>query len=129
MTSNKCKKVISSALIGISALMISAPSHAGLVWFSRANCANNESISWDWPGNNRWLWTNSWHNKNGVWQEPIRTGWEYTYRSAAVHRGEGFPGGWYVVGQHYQWTSTYGEYQFGYTPTRTCNLQYFFPYW
>ncbi len=23
------------------------PAHAGLIWFSRANCANNESIAWD----------------------------------------------------------------------------------
>lgn len=30
-------------------LLVSAPSQAGLVWFSRANCINNESISWDWP--------------------------------------------------------------------------------
>jgi hypothetical protein len=45
--------------------LYAAPSQAGLIWFSRANCANNESITWDWPGNNYWLFTNSYHYKNG----------------------------------------------------------------
>lgn len=121
-------KSLLKLLIPISATVFTVPSQAGLVWFSRANCVNNESITWDWPGNNRWLWTNSSHYKNG-WQPTIRTGWEYTWRSAAVHWNEGYSGGWYVVGQHYQWLPGYGEHQFGQTFTQNCNLNYFFPYW
>jgi hypothetical protein len=35
----------------------------------------------------------------------ILTGWEYVYRSAAVHWLEGLSGGYCVVGGHYMWTS------------------------
>jgi len=129
MISKKCVKVIFTLLLGISSITVAAPSYAGLVWFSRANCGNNESISWDWPGNSRWLWTNSLHYKNGRWEEPIRTGWEWTWRSAAVHWGEGFERGYFVTGNHFEWLPGYGEHYFGHTETTHCNLAYFFPYW
>ncbi len=64
-------------------LVISQVAQAGLHGFtmhSRANCANNESISW-WAGHSF-------------------TGWQTTWRSAAVHWGEG-TGGWYVLGHHW----------------------------
>jgi hypothetical protein len=129
MIRKKCTNLVSAAVLGLTALTATPPTQAGLVWFSRANCVNNESISWDWPGNNRWLWTNSFHFKNGRWEEPIRTGWQYTWRSAAVHWGEGFQRGYLVVGNHYQWFQGYGEYFFGRTETTNCNIGYFFPYW
>lgn len=125
----RMKKIVAFTLLGISSVLLAAPSHAGMVWFSRANCYNNESITWDWPGNYYWLWTNSHHLKNGQWEPVERTGWEYTWRSAAIHKGEGLQGGYYVVGNHFDWIAGYGEHWFGHTETNNCNLQYFFPYW
>ncbi len=77
----------------------------GLTHHSRANCINNESVSWDatrsWP-----LLVVSEHDVTGTldWHE-IRTGAELTetWRSAAVHWGEGAATGtkWLVRGWHY----------------------------
>lgn len=130
MIRKKLIKAIALTMLAVSAMLGAAPSHAGKIWFSRANCVNNESITWDWPGRNYWLWTNSFHrhSKTG-WQDPIRTGWQWTYRSAAVHWGEGMGGGWYVIGHHFEWIHPYGEILLGTTPTTGCNLGYFFPYW
>jgi hypothetical protein len=129
MLSKKLAKIMSSVAVAASTMLVSAPSQAGLVWFSRANCINNESITWDWPGNNHTLWTNSFHyNRNG-WQPVIRTGWEWGYRSAAVHWGEGRGGGWAVTGHHFEYTWPYGEYLLGRTYTTGCNPGFFFPYW
>lgn len=119
------------AVLATSCLLLSQSASAGLTWFSRANCINNESISWDWPGNDRWLWTYSYHYnyRAGRWEQTLATGWENTFRSAAVHWGEGFSGGYYVVGDHYTWVSGYGLLYLGRTQTNNCNLGYFFPYW
>ncbi len=104
---------------------------AGITFFSRANCVNNESISWDWPGNNYWLWTFGYHydNKFELWEQILSTGWEETYRSAAIHWGEGFRGQYTVFGDHYMWVNGYGLLYMGRTQTNNCNLAYFFPYW
>lgn len=73
----------------------------GLTSHSRANCANNESITWDWT-TYRDTGTVSQHYQNGAWIHGITTGWEYTWRSAAVHWGEAKPGsGWMVIGYHW----------------------------
>lgn len=125
----KWVKRISGVLLCACAATVTAPANAGLVFFSRANCINNESISWDWPGNNRWLWTNSFHLKNGRWEEPIRTGWEYGYRSGAVHWFEGLNRGYFVTGNHFQFLPGYGEVHLGRTETTHCNIGFFFPYW
>ena len=124
----KFKETVLCALLG-SSVLASTPAQAGLTFFSRANCANNESISWDWPGNSYWLWTYGYHYRGGKWEPTISTGWENTYRSAAIHWGEGFSGGAYVVGDHYMWISGYGTLYLGRTQTDNCNLGYFFPYW
>ena len=130
MISKKLAKIISMMTVTSSALLVAVPSQAGLMWFSRANCGNNESISWDWPGRNHTLWTNSFHWDGRVgWESPIRTGWATTYRSAAVHWGEGVRGNYYVIGAHYDWDATYGEHFLGYTPTTGSHLDVFFPYW
>jgi hypothetical protein len=72
-----------------------------LTTHSRANCINNESITWDWT-TYRMSGTVSQHYRNGVWIHGINTGWEYTWRSAAVHWGEAKPGsGWTVIGYHW----------------------------
>lgn len=130
MIQKRVGKAVVTAVLLASATLASAPSYAGLVWFSRANCINNESISWDWPGRNHMLLTNSFHwNSKSGWQEPVRTGWQWGYRSGAVHWFEGMSGGWYVIGHHFRWIQPYGEHFMGYTPTTNCKLEYFFPYW
>lgn len=127
----KSKKLLAALLLitmGIQAM----PAQAGLVWFSRANCANNESIAWDWPTNSHWLWTDGSHFRNDYfnygWEAMIRTGWEKTYRSAAVHWGEGVTGGAFVYGDFYYWNGS-GIVYLGNSSTEGCNLGYFFPYW
>ena len=130
MVNMKLPKLIASVAMAASTMLVAAPSQAGLVWFSRANCANNESISWDWPGRNHMLWTNSFHyNGKTGWEPTIRTGWEWGYRSAAVHWGEGFRGNYYVIGHHFEYVQPYGEHFLGHTPTTGCNIGFFFPYW
>lgn len=71
----------------------------GLSIHSRANCVNNESISWDWT--HYWILnTQTSHYYHGKLQHVFNTGWQNTWRSAAVHWGEG-RGGWTVKGEHY----------------------------
>ena len=68
---------------------------------SRANCINNESISWEY-GVYRNLGTVSQHFQNGVFIHQISSGWAYTWRSAAVHWTEGaFTFLWQVIGYHW----------------------------
>jgi hypothetical protein len=130
MLKAKLAKITASIAVAASTMLVSAPSQAGLVWFSRANCINNESITWDWPGNTYQLWTSSSHYnyRTARWQPAIITGWEWTYRSAAVHWGEGYSGGWYVEGNHWRYMP-YGMWKLGQTRTTGCNLGFFFPYW
>ena len=130
MPRNVITRIVSAILLTASCAMV-APTNAGLVWFSRANCANNESITWDWPGNNYWLWTDGFHYKfqQRAWEPRISTGWEWTYRSAAMHWGEGFNGGYYVYGNHYRYVPNVGQIFLGRTATDNCNISYFFPYW
>jgi len=73
----------------------------GFTMHSRANCGNNESISWD-ARNYYTLGTVSHHYYKGQFNHGISTGWEYTWRSAAVHWFEANPGsGWRVIGYHW----------------------------
>ena len=119
------------AIVAACGILITQQASAGLIFFSRANCVNNESITWDWPGNNFWLFTFGQHYdyQRGAWEPMLSTGWEYTYRSAAIHWGEGFRGGYYVVGDHYMWVTGYGTLYMGRSQTAGCNLSSFFPYW
>ena len=93
----------------------------GLSAHSRANCINNESISWD--GTRSWLLaTESQHLdlRTGVMLHNIWTGWQDTRRSAAVHYGEG-RGGWAVKGIH--WINDGGHPRiFKITYTTDCDI-------
>lgn len=81
-------------------------SHAGfngLTHHSRANCVNNETISWDLTS----AWTTliiSTHshpiNSHETHIHSRGTDWQHTWRNAIVHWGEG-NGGWTVTGEHY----------------------------
>lgn len=133
MITKKLARIVTTVAVAVSTIIVAAPANAGLVWFSRANCANNESITWDWPGNNHTLWTNSFHYDTRVraWEPPptIRTGWEWGYRSGAVHWWEGLKGGRQVTGHHFAYSWPYGEYLLGRTYATGCNIGFFFPYW
>lgn len=70
--------------------------------FSRANCINNESISWDSSGSSYWnLYTTSLQtNLDDFTQVFVTAGPAVTWRSAAISwfaAGEGF---WQVEGDH-----------------------------
>ena len=87
-------------------LILSMNAYAGIMAptaHSRANCGNNESITWH-LGHSYWYRVISFHypikGKNINHVED--TGKAFTWRSAAVHWGESFPGGQYFVqGFHY----------------------------
>lgn len=94
------KKVI----ITLIALGVMGSAHAafnGVSHHSRANCANNESISWDWT-KNWWFWVNSQHidARTGSVIHILVSQWQFTWRNAMVHWGEG-RGGWRVYGIHW----------------------------
>jgi hypothetical protein len=95
-------KKISTILI---AMAISSTVNAGVNGYtnhSRANCVNNESISWDWT-QNWWLITRSEHYnlQTGELRHTLQTPEEFTWRSAAVHWAEG-GSGWKVHGTHWR---------------------------
>lgn len=95
---------------GIALLSLSLSSHAalnGISDHSRANCVNNESITWDGTSFHM-LDTVSFHtrdylNRIGQYSKHrVETTWEGTWRSAAVHWGEGATVGLYLV-QGWHW--------------------------
>jgi hypothetical protein len=89
-------------------LYFTSVSHAGLyatTVHSRANCFNNESITWYAGHANDWRVV-SFHvynfNRPGDGRHYIDTGMTRTWRQAAVHWNESAPGGKYLVeGFHY----------------------------
>jgi hypothetical protein len=89
-------------IIVMSLLLAANLSHAavnGLSIHSRANCVNNESISWDWT-KPRLFQTKSTHwTRDGKKSHEILTKSEVGRRSAAVHYGESVSG-WVVDGVH-----------------------------
>lgn len=92
----------------LSSWVIPNTADAYLSHFSRANCINNESISWDPFLGGHWLWVNSYHAYGGYWQHCendlnnacISNYWEWGNHNGGIHWGEG-TGGWYVLGYHW----------------------------
>lgn len=97
---------------------------AGLLGFtvhSRANCINNESISWDARHNNI-LKTESEQYKSGKLEKVIKTPWENTWRSAAVSWFISQPwSGWHVIGKHWLYQG-YGIVVMFKTQTSNCSI-------
>ncbi len=97
------KKIVAGTL-----LLLSVNAQAGL-WattiHSRANCVNNESITWYAGHSYNWrVYSFHWYDwkKESKGYHLIDTGMSYTWRQAAVHWGESNPGGTYMVhGNHY----------------------------
>jgi hypothetical protein len=95
----KKKFIIILSLLCISSAQAGLKS---LTHHSRANCVNNETISWQ-KGHNYWFWIVSRH-KNVITGEDhqVIANWALTWRAAAVHWGEGNGTGlWTVEGHHW----------------------------
>jgi hypothetical protein len=107
--------------------LLSLQAHAGLVgltWHSRANCGNNESISWDARWERTYITLSQHvHPEYGIAHEII-TQLEDTIRSAAVHWGEAFPGNsWQVFGTHWMIDEDTGlEKRIGETYATDCSI-------
>lgn len=78
--------------------------HAGLyktTVHSRANCINNESITW-WRGHPfNWRVVSVHKHRPTKEMHSIDTGFQHNDRVAAIHWGEGARGGFVVWGYHY----------------------------
>ncbi|MBA3535872.1 MAG: hypothetical protein H0T84_04585 [Tatlockia sp.] len=96
----KSQIVISTLLLGLQINSV----HAGLyntTVHSRANCLNNESITW-WQGHPTNWKVVSIHKHYQAGTHLIDTGYNTNDRVAAVHWGEGVHGGFVVWGYHYR---------------------------
>ncbi|MBA2650278.1 MAG: hypothetical protein H0U75_11950 [Legionella sp.] len=90
--------------------VLSVPAQAGVnavTAHSRANCGNNESVTWFLSGAYWWR-VISYHYTSRHPAGPnsphhtMDTGKGYTWRQAAIHWGEsGLGGNYYVLGMHY----------------------------
>lgn len=131
--------MVSSVFLGCTFTHVA---NADLSIFSRANCFNNESFSFDW-GTAHMLKTTSehifipgseFHCKHASDPGPTfgpnanecigEAQYELTDRSAAIHVGEapiGFFNNWEVYGIHYELTS-YGERFLGVSFADDCNV-------
>jgi hypothetical protein len=115
-----------------SLLCLSLNAHAGFgvtTAASRANCMNNESITWNSKQSYKWK-TISIHQhvnkkKDKYWNHIVDTGWDYTWRSAAVHWGESPDVGqykWDVFGYHFFIDYADGRWPFAEKYSRDCSL-------
>jgi hypothetical protein len=100
----KNKIMVSALLLALQSNSVSAGVW-GTTIHSRANCLNNESITW-WANNPNWWHVISVHfddyNNTRSPSHTIDTRMGYTWRQAAVCWGEGVPGRRnFVVGYHY----------------------------
>ncbi len=112
-------------IISIVILIISMSCNAGLDWttvHSRANCLNNESITWWYLHPYNWRVVSIHHHKQNGEQHHIDLGFNYTWRAHAIHWGESIGSGvWEVFGYHY--LLEYSEYiPFDSTYANNCNI-------
>lgn len=96
------KKIILSLALCAGASNVTA----GLDWMtvhSRANCLNNESITWWYLHPHNWRVV-SFHRHAGTrHQHSIDSGYAINWRQHAIHWGEPMASGrWEVWGYHYQ---------------------------
>lgn len=100
--------------------------HAGLDWttvHSRANCLNNESITWWYLHSFNWRVVSIHEAKYGNAKHHIDTGFNWTWRAHAIHWGEPFGNDdyWCVSGYHYLFD--YSKYiPFDTTYAESCNI-------
>lgn len=93
------KKIIMLIVV----LFLSETVYAGfkaLTWHSRANCLTiNESITWEFNKKHTLRTISEHYNPTDNDRHQFDTYWDITWRSAAIHFGEGY-GGWIVNGHH-----------------------------
>lgn len=97
------KKVLKLAPIALFVFSFSNYGHTGIyntTVHSRANCLNNESITW-WKGHPYNWKVVSIHKHYQAGAHLIDTGFNYNDRVAAICWGEGVHGGFVVWGYHY----------------------------
>jgi hypothetical protein len=118
---SKFYRYFSFIFLSLFLLTTSQAAFNGLSIHSRANCGNNESISWD--ATHTWvLATETFHYLNGSLVHLVGSGWENTWRSAAVHWGEG-TGGYQVIGYHHIWRAGDSKVsELGVTNVRDCSI-------
>jgi len=96
-----------SKLVVSGFLCVSLSAHAGILGrtvHSRANCLNNETITW-WKGHPVTWRVTSLHVSPYDQEHSMDTGWLYDSRVAAIHWGEGNPKNlWQVFGNHYEYS-------------------------
>lgn len=91
---------------------------------SRANCVNNESITWH-ANHYYWMRVISFHNYNHIQQHVIDTFQVFTCRAAAVcwaeaPKGQGDP--WDVYAYHLMYDNWGKEYIYKITSTNDCDI-------
>lgn len=96
-----------SKTVGYALLSLSISAHAGFngtTAHSRANCGNNESITWNALASYWWKVVSFHNNIYGTqYDHVVDTGWAQTWRQAAVHWGEAPLNDhrWIVHGYHF----------------------------
>lgn len=100
-------------------ILYSQSSVAALINLSRANCVNNESISWDPTLRAHTGKVRAVHEYSDSTNHICGTGMQTSWRIAMIHWGEG-TGGWTVWGKHTIYDSSQGKYRYYYTNTTNC---------
>ena len=124
------KKILTGLMLMLA--IISSVANAGwdgVTVHSRANCGNNESITWQYMVPFTWRVV-SFHYPESTNREAyhvINTGYANTWRQAAVHWGESFQpwptGRYYVYGYHFYWDWTFNrEVYDANTDANDCNI-------
>lgn len=124
----KCiKKIISGALLSVV-----VTSYAGFgvtTAASRANCINNESVTWNSKQSFNWRTISIHKHVNGktdpYFNHLVDTGWAVTWRSAAVHWSEAPDIGkynWNTWGYHFFAGYANGKWPFVENYARDCRL-------
>jgi hypothetical protein len=110
--------------------------------FSRANCINNESITYNWWDPPVWRLTFSYHQdlENNYAEHYVASGpfshcdaygcwylYENTTDASAIHVGEGgVPGStrWATIGDHRTYLDWLGVFTYYWTTARDCNIDF-----
>jgi hypothetical protein len=121
-----------SKIAGCTLLFLSLNANAGFgvtTAHSRANCGNNESITWNSKQSYVWKTISIHQHVNGstdpYYRHLVDTGWQNTWRSAAVHWGEAPDIGkykWDVWGYHFFEDYANGKWPFQEEYARDCAI-------
>lgn len=122
----KLSKIIINSAIVAASIITACNANAGVTATtanSRANCINNESVTW-WLGHPyNWRVVSTHSNIYGG-GHLIDTGYSNTWRQAAIHWNEAplDDHRWYVAGYHYLAEYASGRTPFAITYAINCNI-------